>query len=291
MTSEATIKQPPLKDLIASLILKTHIPERHAARNALAHIEKAWIIRDIDPAMSVFRAITGVEEATTAIFHALKRKKYDNAKCLNKKRHFHKAAMHPFLSAIATVFDSIDIKVQLHFDSKEKNPKLKVAILSTFDDGFLYPDPPLHYLVSKNGLIYDFSHEIENIITTQNAESFLQYSHDLAQERNNILYAKHNGIPAIIESLTSISTARNLLLSHCLLYSCLLPNIMKNNCLFSRRWTHMLKSSNLPIRKNTHSKLLKQTGHKCGVIFIPASMPCWLAWSLCLRNNHYEYSV
>lgn len=197
MTSEATIKQPPLKDLIASLILKTHIPERHAARNALAHIEKAWIIRDIDPAMSVFRAITGVEEATTAIFHALKRKKYDNAKCLNKKRHFHKAAMHPFLSAIATVFDSIDIKVQLHFDSKEKNPKLKVAILSPFDDGFLYPDPPLHYLVSKNGSIYDFSHEIENIITTQNAESFLQYSHDLAQERNNILYAKHNGIPAI----------------------------------------------------------------------------------------------
>lgn len=197
MTSEATIKQPSLKDLIASLILKAHVPERHAARNALAHIEKAWILKDIDPAMAAFRAITGVEEATTAIFHALKRKGYNKADYLEKNRHHHKAAIQPFLSAIATVLDSLGIKVQLHFDSKGKHPKLKIAILSPFDDGFLYPDPPLHYLVLANGTTHDFSPEINSIITTQNVKTFCEYSRTLAEERNKILYASHNGIPSI----------------------------------------------------------------------------------------------
>ena len=59
MTSETTTTQPPFKDLVAELILTTHVPGRHAARNAFAHIESAWKLKDIDPTMATFRAITG----------------------------------------------------------------------------------------------------------------------------------------------------------------------------------------------------------------------------------------
>jgi len=197
MNSDANIIQTPLKDLIGSLILKTHIPDRHPARNALTHIEKAWILKDIDPGMSAFRAITAVEEATSAIFHALKRKKYDNAKHLNKKKHFHKAAISPFLSAIETVLASLNLKMQLHYNTNDKKPKLQIAILPPFEDAYIYPVPPLGALMFANGSTYDFSAEIAAIITTQNATSFLQYSHDLTKERNRILYAEHRGIPDI----------------------------------------------------------------------------------------------
>lgn len=195
MTSDATINQPSLKELVASLTLRTHIPERHAARNALYHIEKAWEIKAIDPSMAALRAITGVEEAVTAIFHTLKRHKYKNAKSLNKDRHFHKAAAPPFLRAVAGVLSSLEIKTQIHLDQKQKNPKFMIAVAFPGVEGIFYPEPPLHYEVLADSTPYDFAAEIEKIVTAQNAKTFCDYSNHLAGERNRILYASDKGIP------------------------------------------------------------------------------------------------
>jgi hypothetical protein len=49
---------------------------KSCAKNAIRHLEKAWDIKDIDPEMSIFRAITAEEEAATSIFIALKEKGY-----------------------------------------------------------------------------------------------------------------------------------------------------------------------------------------------------------------------
>lgn len=120
MPLEATPNQTLFKDLIAELILGTHVPGKHAARNAFNHIKNAWKIKDIDPTMAAFRAITGVEEAATAIFHALKRNKYNNSQLLNKDRHFHKAAVYPFFQAIGSLFASLDLKTQILCDANKK---------------------------------------------------------------------------------------------------------------------------------------------------------------------------
>ncbi|MCB1605317.1 MAG: hypothetical protein KDI59_11755, partial [Xanthomonadales bacterium] len=52
---------------------------KHCARNAINHLEKAWVIRDIDIEMAVFRGITAEEEAASAVFHCLKNHRYSNA--------------------------------------------------------------------------------------------------------------------------------------------------------------------------------------------------------------------
>ncbi|MCW5207251.1 hypothetical protein VU11_00955 [Desulfobulbus sp. US2] len=58
---------------------------KHCLNNALYHIEKAWKIKDIDLEMAVFRGITAEEEAASAIFHCLKKHRYQNAKKYNSR--------------------------------------------------------------------------------------------------------------------------------------------------------------------------------------------------------------
>ena len=48
-------------------------PGKHAARNAIRHLEQAFAVKDIDPEGAIFHAITAEEEVATAIFHALVR--------------------------------------------------------------------------------------------------------------------------------------------------------------------------------------------------------------------------
>src|SRR5437870_10425185 len=45
-------------------------PGKHAARNAIRHVEQAFAVKDIDPEGAVFHAMTAEEEVATAIFHA-----------------------------------------------------------------------------------------------------------------------------------------------------------------------------------------------------------------------------
>lgn len=200
MTSEILKEQPPFKDLVANQILNTHVPGRHAARNALAHIENAWKIKDIDPTMAAFRSITGVEEAATAIFHALKRQKYNNAHLLNKDRHFHKAAVYPFFQAIGSLLASLNFKAQLLCDTKKEPPKLEIGVTLPFElfkGKLIRPEPPLNFDITMNGEVYDFSKQLAKLVSEKNTKSFCKYSNDLANFRNKILYSSNEGIPSV----------------------------------------------------------------------------------------------
>ena len=149
--------------------------------------------------MAAFRSITGVEEAASAIFHALRRRAYENAKILKFERHFHKSALHPFIGAIAKMFASLDIKTQLHYDKREENPTLKVAIsfpnVKELQGQIFYPTPPLHYYVFHNGKLCDFSAQIEQLVNEKNVKSMIQHSRDIANMRNRLLYASSEGCP------------------------------------------------------------------------------------------------
>lgn len=87
------------------LIEKAPAPGKHAARNALFHIERAHALQEVDPEMALFRSITGEEEAVRAIFDSLQRRDYPNARRLNWQDHKHKAAVVPFLRAVADLIN------------------------------------------------------------------------------------------------------------------------------------------------------------------------------------------
>ena len=64
-----------IEEHIRRLVCDTVAPGKHSARSALRHIDRAASIRVIDPAMCEFRLITAEEEAVTAVFHALRRRR------------------------------------------------------------------------------------------------------------------------------------------------------------------------------------------------------------------------
>lgn len=64
---------------IEKLVLTSPARGKHSARSAMRHIQKAWLIRELDREMAVFHSITGEEEAATAIFYSMKRHNYPGA--------------------------------------------------------------------------------------------------------------------------------------------------------------------------------------------------------------------
>jgi hypothetical protein len=71
-----------LEQLVLQNVKRSPVPGRHAGRNAVLHLQGAWVLRNVDPTMAVFRLITGTEESATAIFDALRLRKYVDAKRL-----------------------------------------------------------------------------------------------------------------------------------------------------------------------------------------------------------------
>jgi len=57
---------------VVAMLRDTAAPGQYAARNAVRHIDQAYLLVDVDPPMAAFRAITAEEEAATAVFHALR---------------------------------------------------------------------------------------------------------------------------------------------------------------------------------------------------------------------------
>jgi len=187
---------------ITEFILDAPAPGKHCARNAISNLKKAWEIRELDPEMAAFRAITGEEEAATAIMHSLRRRRYKGAEKLKYRDHTYKAAVFPFFQAISIVFARhLELyKATIEIDTKVKKPTLKVRINvpgPTGDIVHAYPEPPLHFEMMVNGKLYDFSRELEELATTKNVKKITDYIKQQANTRNVILYASTKGIPKI----------------------------------------------------------------------------------------------
>lgn len=177
---------------------------KSCAGNAIHHLEKSWQIKDIDPEMAVFRAITAEEEAATSIFIALKEKGYDNSQKLKFKNHTYKQALAPFFQAIAKfIADASQLpnfpfgkNFNLLIDSKEDPKKLKLSLV--LPNGVnAFPIPPLHFSVSMNGKTYTFEKELTEITTGQSKKEIIKYIKELANLRNCLIYSTPEGIPKI----------------------------------------------------------------------------------------------
>jgi hypothetical protein len=176
-------------------------PGRNAARSAIHHIERARKIQSLDPEMALFRALTGEEEASRAVIHALHRLRYPGSDRLKWKVHRHKAAMVPFLAAVGALIAKGPLKppqVQILTKNGIDQPALRFEVtLPSGEVVGILPNPPLQLQVSIDGKPHDFAIELDELLAETSLESIDKWILQRAEERNWVLYATEAGIPAI----------------------------------------------------------------------------------------------
>lgn len=171
---------------------------RNCLFSALRYIDKAYIIRKIDPEMCVFRLITSKEEAASGIMYLLKEMGFYNAKRLKPHNHKHKNAFHFFCKSIihkrSALFHQSGIELSLRISSKQlwlrmKHPALK-GVWAT-------PEPPFNLIASLNGEKDDFSLDINSLVKRSEIDDLSKFLSEEARVRNLLLYADSKGAPCV----------------------------------------------------------------------------------------------
>jgi hypothetical protein len=202
--------------LIEELSLKLENSRiRHATRSAYRHLRKAWLIRQLDPEMALFRLITAEEEAATALILALRQQKYPGAHLLDHHRHQHKSAITPFLVAVQNLLANQPlppITLQVHKAPPAIHIQLDMASwVSSPTPLFGTPDHPLNFSLRAHAegetpKIYAFDAQLQDIAwgrKLQNLKALVKHEANL---RNRILYATEEGVPSITLEGGAIST-------------------------------------------------------------------------------------
>jgi hypothetical protein len=199
----------PISDFdrrIANAILKMSPPPKWPAVNAVGHLNGAWKLREIDPRMAALRAITAEEEAASALFQSLKRRRYDGAQKLKHDSHAHKHAVIPFLQAISHVLAQYSIpneQAQLYLDTAEDPPRLLFRFSHRDPESgteyWAYPQPPLNGSASRlrdgePDQIEDFGAAVEALLAKTSAKDMLDYARERVEDRNRTLYASDKGL-------------------------------------------------------------------------------------------------
>lgn len=179
---------------------------RNACRSALNHLRKAWTLHPIDAEMSLFRAITAEEEAATAVIRALNVRKYPNADRLKERQHPHKAAIWPFITAIADKMAEKNIAMPTLSLRVEGEPRIELSIDIAGQAGldepmWGTPDEPFNWSFwsDRTGPFkpHDFSEELAALASEKGARNIEAYVGDEANRRNQLLYASDQGIPSV----------------------------------------------------------------------------------------------
>jgi hypothetical protein len=183
---------------IAELIKATPRPGQAAARSAIIHVQKAWKLRSSDPEMAAFRVITGMEEASTAVFHALRRRGYARASVLDRYKHVHKWGLTAFFEAVAKMFHELDPPLEPHCEVRERDGV--ECVLFRFKvpgrDQVGYPIPPLNIVMTgADGKPVNFQRQLSAVASARKFKDIRKYVDDLANFRNTILYANEQGVP------------------------------------------------------------------------------------------------
>lgn len=206
---------------VLRLLETASVPAKYCAKQAVWHLNRAWKIREIDKEMAALRAVTAEEESAAAIFHAVKRNKYQGAEKLRPRDHRQKRALTPFFSAMMPHLEKI-----VETSPFLNRPRIAVA------DGELslrlplkephgydaIPQPPLHFDIKVNNRHYDFREEARKVAEGADVPTMLKLVERNVAQRNALLYASNEGqtrfagdIEALIMAFKR-TTFRNLIL-------------------------------------------------------------------------------
>lgn len=205
MTSPAPASSNPFEAAIQEMVLDTPAPGKHCARSAFRHLRKAALLANIDPEMAAFRAITAEEEAASAVFHAIRRRRYVGANKLNPRDHLQKNALHPFCAAVGRLFAVADETMKLRPQAlivgggaqRRLNVRFRTEGLG-LGDLFASPHPPLNFAISADhGPLHDFKEHLQQIAVESKSGSILEHLRTRANMRNELLYASSAGVPSV----------------------------------------------------------------------------------------------
>jgi hypothetical protein len=180
---------------------------RFCGLNAFRHLRKAWVIRKTDPEMATFRAITAEEEAASALMLALQQKRYPKSRYLNHRDHVHKAAITPFLRAVARVMAGIEfvkpiVSLNEHVEPPTVHVKFNMQNVGAELSEPLYghPDQPFNFSIrqgSNQGPVHMFDEELKEVAKGRGVEAIVKLMKEEANFRNRLLYAADAGVPHV----------------------------------------------------------------------------------------------
>ena len=199
------ITLPPLfneedRRLIASLRHETEDWTLKSLDAAFIHLSFAHRIKDLDPAMAIFRAITAEEEAATALLRALQIRVYDEPKELRPRDHLQKAAVYPYLCAIAKHTSHLRMSgvkdVRFGMLKGEGIARLQLAFLLDGDnDGnYVRANPPLNLRIREAGDVVNYQKYFRELISPSGVEDIRKYLDIKKNQRNLLLYASPQGL-------------------------------------------------------------------------------------------------
>lgn len=202
---------------------------KHCARNAVHHLERALIIKEIDPEMAVFRAITAEEEAATAIFLVLIEQGYQHAERIRFTEHKYKQALEPFVRAISKFVSKWSSEPSFPFGSeyslfmKGQGRDRKLSLSFIFQGQTITCIPPLGFSIMLNDQMYFFEQELLEIVSGDSRHDVLKYVKKMAKRRNQVLYAQTDGIPNVIAINGFLEKRREVVISFLRIYALIYP--------------------------------------------------------------------
>lgn len=179
---------------------------KHCCENAILHLEKAWIIRELDKEMAIFRGITAEEEAATGLFLCLKQHGYNNSDKINFKNHQHKLGLYPFLRHVGnhlsgSLFTDGSPFHNFRLANITIGNRRAVEIVFSLrgTDLEARPRPPLHMSISKGrgGELVAFNRDFMELSLSDCYPNAKKYIESVANTRNLLLYAANQGKPVV----------------------------------------------------------------------------------------------
>lgn len=178
----------------------------YSSASSAQHLKRALELKEKMPEVAVFLTITAEEEAATAVFSALRKKRYKEAERLRDKVHAFKAGLYPFIQLLGNTVAAIQsgVTVQLFFEPKQDQTDdaiLRIRVPMNVpgrEDLFLFPNPPLNLVsVDPGGKKTDYFEAVRKVATEKGIDSIFEQTRKWANRRNRMLYASDSGIPKV----------------------------------------------------------------------------------------------
>ena len=170
------------------------------------HLMRALELKERMPEVAVFLMITAEEEAATAVFCALRKRRYGGARELKDKVHEFKAGLYPFIQLLGNSIEAIKrgVPLELFFVPKDDKPTdgmLKIRMPLEFlghKDLCIVPDPPLNLVsVGPDGNQTNYFNAVRKVASEKGIDSIHKQIRKWANRRNKMLYASDSGIPEL----------------------------------------------------------------------------------------------
>ena len=177
-----------------------------SSASSARHLVRALELKERMPEVAVFLMITAEEEAATAVFAALRKRRYEGANRLKDTDHVFKAGLYPFIQLLGNSVAAIkyNIPLELFFEPKENNPtdrvlKLRIPLnVPAHKRLCIVPDPPLNLVsVGPDGNATDYFKAVREVASKEGIDSIHEQIRRWANRRNKLLYASDSGVPEV----------------------------------------------------------------------------------------------